>query len=136
MSDPREVGKKIQDGTFTAADIPLLFQGACLILNQSEDAKEEVEDWDCEIQYDLGGTHDVWFKVEDGKFSSGKGKLDSPSVTMILSEEAAANMFMGKLDATAAYMDGSLKIEGNIADAQRFGSVMAIFREEAQGMQE
>ena len=102
----------------------------CEILNESVRAKEEVDGWNCRIQYDLGGPADVWFKIEDSKFSTGKGKINNPDVVMTLTEENAAKMFAGELDSTSAYMSGDLKIDGALAGAQKFGTLMQIFQEE------
>jgi len=131
MLNIEELNKKIRDGTFTAYDLPDLFEIICLYLNSSDVAKNEVEGWNCKIQYDLGGPADVWFKIQALKFSSGKGRIDTPDVTLILNEKHASEMFTGQLDSTSAYIAGDLKIEGSSAlpNAQKFATIIRIFTE-------
>lgn len=140
MLNPAELDKKIRNGTFTAYELSDLFLIICRYLNSSEVAKNKVKGWNCKIQYDLGGPADVWFKIHVSKFSSGKGRIDSPDVTLILTESNAAMMFTGQLDSTSAYMAGDLKIEGNSAlpNAQKFATIIQIFTEnwEAGGIVE
>lgn len=137
MLNPEELDNKIRNGTFTANELPDLFEIICRYLNSSDVAKREIEGWNCKIQYDLGGAADVWFKIKTLKFSSGKGRIDNPDVTLILTEKNAAMMFTGQLDSTSAYMAGDLKIEGNSAlpNAQKYAAIIQIFTEnwEASG---
>ena len=131
MLNIEELNKKIRDGTFTAYELPYLFEIICRYLNSSDIAKNEVEGWNCKIQYDLGGPADVWFKIQVSKFSSGKGRIDTPDVKLILTEKHASEMFTGQLDSTSAYMAGDLKIEGTSAlpNAQKFAAIIRIFTE-------
>jgi putative sterol carrier protein len=55
---------------------------------------------------------------------------------MTLTEENAAKMFAGELDSTSAYMSGDLKIDGALAGAQKFGTLMQIFQEEFENSKE
>ena len=49
---------------------------------------------------------------------------------MTLTEENAAKMFAGELDSASAYMSGDLKIDGALAGAQKFATLMQIFQDE------
>ena len=131
MLNPEELEKKIRNGSFTAYELPDLFEIICRYLNSSDIAKKEVKGWNCKIQYDLGGEADVWFRIQALKFSSGKGRIENPDVKLILTEKKAAMMFTGQLDSTSAYMAGDLKIEGQSAlpNAQKFAAIIQIFTE-------
>ncbi|MHA1728525.1 MAG: SCP2 sterol-binding domain-containing protein [Promethearchaeota archaeon] len=135
MVNPEEIAKKIEDKTFTPSDLPDFFQIACDVLNSSKVGKDSIKGWNCKIQYDLGGENDVWFKSEDDKASSGTGSIEGGAdMTMILSPENAVKMFTGELDGMAAYMGGQLKIEGNMMESQKFGSVMQVLQQEIEKM--
>ncbi len=136
MADPKEIQKKIEEGTFAASDFPAFWLSFVEIANVSEDVQDEIEDWDKKIQFDLGGPADFWLKTENGKFSMGQGKIENPDVTMKITEENAAKMFSGQLSSTDAYLSGNLKIDGNMEDALKFGSITDITREELEDLED
>ena len=136
MVDPKELQKKIDDGTFSAVDFHAFWQNFVELANNSEEAQDEIEDWDKKFQFVIGGSADFWIKAENGQFSMGQGKIDDPDVLMIITEEDAIKMFSGELNSTDAYLSGKLKIEGNIEDAQKFGAVTEIIRDELEDLEE
>lgn len=136
MVDPREIQNKIDDGTFSAADFQGFWQNFIEMANDSDDAQDETEDWSRKIQFDIGGSADFWINTENGKFSMGQGKIEDPDVLMIISEDDAIKMFIGQLDSTDAYLSGKLKIEGSMDDAQKFGSITQIIRDELEELED
>lgn len=136
MVDPKELQKIIDDGTFSAADFQGFWQNFVEMANDSDDVQDETEDWDKKIQFDIGGSTDFWIKTKNGQFSMGQGKIEDPDVSMRISEDDAIKMFAGQLDSTDAYLSGKLKIEGNMDDAQKFGSITQIIRDELEELEE
>lgn len=136
MKDPKEIQKKIDAGTFSTIDFPAFWQNFVEMANNSEDVQDEIEDWDKKILFDLGGSANFWIKAENGKFSTGQGKIEDPDVSMIISEDNAIMMFTGQLDSTDAYLSGKLKIEGSMDDAQKFGSITEIIRDELEDLED
>ncbi len=56
-----------------------------------------------------------WWRLEDGKLlESGLGTLDDSDFTMTLSYEDSAKVQQGELDANAAFMQGRMKVTGNM----------------------
>jgi len=47
-----------------------------------------------------------------------------------MTAEMAAGIFTGQVDATAAYMNGDLKVDGNLPDAIKFRTLVDLIREE------
>ncbi|MHA2246189.1 MAG: SCP2 sterol-binding domain-containing protein [Candidatus Hodarchaeales archaeon] len=136
MADPKEIQKKIADGTFSAADFQEFWLSFIEMAKDSDDVQDETENWDKKIQFDIGGSVDFWIKAENGQFSMGQGKIEDPDVSMIISEDDAIKMFAGQLDSTDAYLSGKLKIEGDLDDAQKFGSITQIIRDELEDLEE
>ena len=57
-----------------------------------------------------------WWQLRDGRLAeSALGKLDEPDITLSLSYEDSAKIQKGELDANAAFMQGRMKVAGNMA---------------------
>ncbi len=68
------------------------------------------------ISGDTGGN---WFvAVKDGACECLEGAHDSPTTTILMSDEDFVNMISGKLNAMQAYTSGKLKIEGDLMKSQ------------------
>lgn len=71
------------------------------------------------MQYVVTGGPDgdikYWWRLEDGKLlESELGTLDDPDFTMTLSYEDSVKIQQGELDANAAFMQGRMKVAGNM----------------------
>jgi putative sterol carrier protein len=77
------------------------------------------------IQFDLSGEQaGKWFlKVADGQASANEGQADNPNVTLLADGRDAVKIFTGKMDPTAAFMGGKLKVKGDIGLAMRMQSM-------------
>ena len=72
------------------------------------------------MQYVVTGGADgeirYYWVLEDGKLlESGLGDLDDPEVTLTQSYDDAVAIQKGELDASAAFMQGRVKVTGNMA---------------------
>jgi len=126
------IAKKISEGEFSAADLPDFLTVLCDICNESEDVQGEVEGWNAKLQLDITDGDRFWLTVEDGKFSCGKGDVETPDTTLRTSGVVAARVFAGEKDATSAYMDGSLKIDGKLPDALKLRGIIGTVLEKLQ----
>ena len=69
------------------------------------------------IQFDLSGDGGGkwWVKIHDQKAESGKGEAgDTPNLTLLANVDDWVKIMTGKLDGTAAFMQGKLKIKGDM----------------------
>jgi hypothetical protein len=61
-----------------------------------------------------------WWQLVDGRLvESSLGKLDEPDITLTLSYEDSVKIQQGDLDANAAFMQGRLKVAGNMGTFMR-----------------
>ncbi len=72
-----------------------------------------------QMQYVVTGGPDgdikYWWRLEDGKLvESALGVLDDADFTMTLSYEDSVKIQKGELDANAAFMQGRMKVTGNM----------------------
>ena len=72
------------------------------------------------IQYKVTGGPDgdieYSWQINEGKFEAANlGQIDGADFTMTSSYDDAAKMQKGELDATAAFMQGKIKVAGNMA---------------------
>jgi len=71
-----------------------------------------------------GNAEETWIlDLKNGSGSVTKGDGDS-DVTMTMSDNDFVQMFKGKLNATAAFMQGKLKIDGNMMMAMKLEKLM------------
>jgi putative sterol carrier protein len=78
------------------------------------------------IQFDLSGDQGGkwWIKIADGKAQSGKGDAPEPAnLTLMADSKDWVNIMTGKLDGTAAFMQGKLKIKGDMGLAIKMQSL-------------
>jgi putative sterol carrier protein len=78
------------------------------------------------IQFDLSGDSagKWWVKIHDGKAESGKGDApETANLTLLADSADFVKIVTGKLDGTAAFMQGKLKIKGDMGLAIKFSSL-------------
>jgi len=77
------------------------------------------------IQFDLSGEQaGKWFlKVADGQASANEGQVENPTLTLLADGRDAVKIFTGKMDPTAAFMSGKLKVKGDMGLAMRMQSM-------------
>ena len=77
------------------------------------------------IQFDLSGEQaGKWFlKVADGQASANEGQVENPNLTLLADGRDAVKIFTGKMDPTAAFMSGKLKVKGDMGLAMRMQSM-------------
>src|SRR5437762_6643364 len=78
------------------------------------------------IQFDLSGDGGGkwWVHIHDGKAVSGKGDpVTPPNLTLLADAGDWVKIMTGKLDGTAAFMQGKLKIKGDMGLAIKMQSL-------------
>ena len=76
-------------------------------------------------QWQLSGPRggEWWIVVNDGTFTMGKGKISSPNVTFVASDEDWVALSNGTLGGTWAFLTGRLKIRGDHGLAKKLGQI-------------
>jgi putative sterol carrier protein len=66
-------------------------------------------------QWELSGPNggDWWLIVNDGTYTTGRGKIHNPNVTFVASDEDWVAMSNKTLNVPLAYLTGRLKIQGS-----------------------
>jgi putative sterol carrier protein len=92
--------------------------------NPAESAK--LKGFNAVIQVVLSGEGggEYYMKIEDGKFSTFKGKAEAPKLTMTQSLTDWRAVNAGTLNPQMAFMSGKLKISGDMSLAMKLGSIM------------
>jgi putative sterol carrier protein len=77
------------------------------------------------INFDLSGDQggQWWVKIADGTATTGKGLAENPNLTLLADGRDYARIATGQMDPTAAFMQGKLKIKGDMGLAIRMQSL-------------
>jgi len=100
-------------------------------LNTSDEVRTALSGVELTIQQTItggpGGETKYWTKLLDGAVETAVGEMSDPDVRMTQDYETAAATNRGELNAQAAFMQGKLKITGNMGKLLRNqGAVSAI----------
>ena len=69
-----------------------------------------------------GGPHHI--TIHDGHGEAGAGPVDNPGCTISMSGDDFVDLATGKLDGTAAFMSGKLKIKGDMGLAMKLQGLL------------
>jgi putative sterol carrier protein len=101
-------------------------------LNASDDVRSAIKGVDLCIQQVVtsapgGGEAKYWTKFSDGSVEGGSGEAPEADVTITQDYETATAMNKGELNAQAAFMQGKLKVTGNMGKLlQHQGAMQAL----------
>jgi putative sterol carrier protein len=123
---------RIEEGTFCADDLKDYFTVFTQICNNTEDVQDEVEGFDRKFQITLDGEPAAWLRIEGLKFEMGSGAIEAPNTVLDMNARVALDIFAGLVDPTAAYMSGDLKVDGILADALVFRSLLDLVQDELE----
>jgi putative sterol carrier protein len=69
-----------------------------------------------------GGAYHI--NIKDGKGEAGPGAPENPNITITMSDTDFVDLATGKLDGTAAFMSGKLKIKGDMGLAMKLQGIL------------
>src|SRR5437660_3337378 len=87
--------------------------------------KEKAAGTNATIQFDLSGDQGGkwWIKIADSEATSGEGDAENPNLTLLADAQDYVKISLGQLDGTAAFMQGKLKIKGDMGLAMKMASI-------------
>lgn len=127
-----QVNTKIQDGEFEISDLPAFFEVFSQLGNQVEDLQDEVDEWDCVVEFEMVESGTYWLSIEDGQFTTGIGSHPETRLRLIMAASDAVKIFSGEKDAEAALNSGELKLEGDLPDAIKLHFLIELVLEEIE----
>src|SRR6201981_3915424 len=76
-------------------------------------------------QWELSGPNggEWWLSVNDGTYTTGRGKINNPNVTLAASDEDWVAMSNKTLKFPWAYLTGRLKIQGSLSLAKKLDEI-------------
>lgn len=85
-------------------------------LNSSDSFKQQAAGKTVNLQQVVTGDNETkyYFKLQDGQADVGIGEIDDAEATLTADYETSAALSRAELNATAAYMSGKLKIQGDL----------------------
>lgn len=120
----QKITEKIGRGSFGVADLQDYFTLFTQVANDIDETADEVDGFDRKFQFVLEGYGSLYLTILDQKFEMGRGDVPAPDITLSMSAELAVGVFTGQADGAAAYMNGDLRIDGNLPDAIKFGALV------------
>jgi predicted dehydrogenase/Xaa-Pro aminopeptidase/putative sterol carrier protein len=122
----QRIVEKLEAGTFDKKDLQDYFTLFVQLANDMDETRDEVDGFDRKFQFKLEGYGNVYLLIEGQAFEMGSGDIPGPDITLEMEASLAAGIFTGQADATAAYMNGKFKIDGNLPDAIKFGTLVEL----------
>lgn len=78
------------------------------------------------VQFSVEGVEECYLEIKEGVPVVGEGKHTSPAFTIIMPPDIAKKVLITReLNAIRAFLAKQYKIEGSLANAMKFGKVMA-----------
>jgi len=122
--------EKVEGGAFCMEDLQDYLTLFTQVANNIDETRDEVRGFNRRFQFRLSGYPDMWLNIQGGIFEMGAGDIQAPDITLEMSAELASGVFTGQVDATMAYMNGDLKVDGSLPDAIKFRTLVDLIREE------
>ena len=86
-------------------------------VNASDSFKQQAAGKEVRLQYVIAapdGEIKYFTELKDGQATVGIGEIENPEATLSSDYDTSAALFRNELNATAAYMSGKLKIQGDL----------------------
>jgi len=122
--------EKVEGGTFGLKDLQDFLTLFTQVANSIDETRDEVQGFNRRFQFRLLGYSDIWLSIQGGSFEMGEGDIEAPDIILEMDAELGAGVFTGQVDATVAYMNGDLKVDGSLPDAIKFRTLVDMIREE------
>lgn len=94
------------------------------MLDGFPDVKKEIVSMNKSFQFNVSDGSPFYIQIVDGNVNLVEGTFQSPSATISATDQVMTDIFSGKLDGVQAFMQGKLKISGDIFSVQKLSSTI------------
>jgi len=122
--------EKVEGGTFGLKDLKDFLTLFTQVANSCDETKDEVRGFNRKFQFRLLNYPAFWLSIQGGSFEMGEGDIEAPDIILEMEAVLGAGVFTGQVDATVAYMNGDLKVDGSLPDAIKFRTLVDLIRED------
>ena len=109
--------------------------GSFDIINEIVEKAKAIENLDKELsgfnkkfQIKPSDASPFYVAIDNGTINLNQGETDGASATVMATDQMLVDIFTGKVDAVKAFMQGQLKVSGDIFSAQKLTSIMSKLR--------
>ena len=106
-------------------------------VNSSDAFKQQAAGKNVKLQYVISapeGEIKYFTELKDGQATVEIGEIDGPEATLSSDYETSAALFKNELNATAAYMSGKLKIQGDLMKLMQLQGLFNAMPEAVKGV--
>lgn len=93
-------------------------------LEAKPDLKKEILSFNKTFQFNVSDGDPFYVEINNNGINVSQGKKESPSATITASDQTLTDVFTGQLDGVKAFMQGKLKISGDIFSVQKLSSTI------------
>jgi len=111
---------KVKSGTFDIEDIPEYLEVLVEICNENKKIQSKSKKSKLNFQFKIVPGPGFWINIDNGKFSTGEGILETNDVLIEMDKSVAAGIFTGEVNAASAYMSKQIKFIGPMRHGMKF----------------
>ena len=93
-----------------------------------ESFRKDISGFNKSFQFKPSDAKPYYVEISNGSVSLKDGELQGASATISASDQELTDIFTGKLDAIKAFMQGQLKVSGDIFSAQKLTGIVSKIR--------
>ena len=93
-----------------------------------ENLDRELSGFNKSFQIKPSDASPFYVEIKEGTINMNEGEIQGASATVSATDQALSDIFTGKLDAVKAFMQGQLKVSGDIFSAQKLTGIMSKLR--------
>ena len=108
------------------SQVPLFLDVLTVFVNNNPEAKETISEEDLSIQMKITDLDNYIIRIVDNRMEWYKGEETNPNLILEMDLETSADLLING-NPVSAYMEGKIKIEGDIAKALVFQDLIDIF---------
>ena len=86
--------------------------------------EKEAANWNKAFQFKVSDSDPFFVKMEGGKATLSDGEDSGATATISATDAILSDLFSGKLDPVKAFMQGQIRISGDVFSAQKLTSII------------